>query len=254
MATIKIKHNRPISKRFYPGHTLFRTKDGGLNTRRIGITGDRIKTDPAYAGARRHASEFGRACKAAKLIRVAFHSLLQGTDKSRLPGSLNREVLLAIKSDEIHPKGMRTLSNGHPEILQGFELNTQYNLPDLFAAACKVQVHIENGLASIHIPSFVSYDQLTPPAAITHFQFVTACGAIQPEENLSATDVQRSEFIPFNKMILPSTVLTVKLLNTEGYINFITLGIEFYRLIGTQMLPVNNGSYNPFSIVKVVKV
>jgi hypothetical protein len=58
---------------------FFQTKDGGYMAReKGGISGDRIKKDPAFERTRENGAEFGRAGVAGKVLRNAFRWLLKG--------------------------------------------------------------------------------------------------------------------------------------------------------------------------------
>src|SRR5687768_9399058 len=107
---------------------FYKTKDGYFVRRKSSISKKRIKTDPAYAQVRKSNAEFGRAAQAGKLFRSAFRSLLVRAGVTGVSGKLTGAFLEAIQSDETHPRGQRTVSDGRPQILQGFELNQNSSL------------------------------------------------------------------------------------------------------------------------------
>jgi len=99
--------------------------DGTIRFRKIGITANRVKKDPAFFHTRRNAAEFGHAAKTGQCIRHALAPLLDNIADATLTGRLVKTLLQAIKTDIIHEKAPRNIAAANLTSLAGFECNAK---------------------------------------------------------------------------------------------------------------------------------
>ncbi|MBK7304106.1 MAG: hypothetical protein IPI90_12875 [Saprospiraceae bacterium] len=91
---------------------FYKTADGHLVRMKGGVSGDRIKNDPAFARTRENMEEFKEINKAGKIIRGGFRNLIgRGADpraSSRLVGVLSK----IMKYDTTSLRGERKVGIG----------------------------------------------------------------------------------------------------------------------------------------------
>ncbi|HEY4148777.1 MAG TPA: hypothetical protein VGM41_07605 [Chitinophagaceae bacterium] len=98
-------------------------KNGEIVFRKIGMTAERIKTDPAYRRTRENGAEFGRAAQIGKLIRRAFYPALTNISNPKMSGDLVKMIMALMRTDPISPRGERTILNAKLDLLSGYEFN-----------------------------------------------------------------------------------------------------------------------------------
>src|SRR5688500_8043925 len=86
--------------------SFYKTKRNGYSVRKkTGVSAARVATDPKFARTRENGQEFGRACKAGKLLRTAFADMLDNTSDGGMGLRLNKQCHLALKEDKVSDRG-----------------------------------------------------------------------------------------------------------------------------------------------------
>jgi hypothetical protein len=70
--------------------TFYKSKDGYIAREKGGVDAKRIANDPAFQRTRENGSEFGRAGKAGKTLRMALRTLLLNSSDSRMVSRLTQ--------------------------------------------------------------------------------------------------------------------------------------------------------------------
>ncbi len=79
--------------------TFYKTNDGHLAREKGGIDAKRMATDPAFQRTHENGSEFGRAGKAGKVLRVALRLLLLNASDNRVVSRLTQSMVKVIQAD-----------------------------------------------------------------------------------------------------------------------------------------------------------
>lgn len=86
--------------------TFYKTSaDGHLVREKGGIEKSRIESDPAFQRNRENGSEFGRAGKAGKMLRMALRALLINFAVGRMVSRLTQQMVKVIPSDLVNERG-----------------------------------------------------------------------------------------------------------------------------------------------------
>lgn len=89
------------------GDLSFYKKSGKYYARtKGGVSGDRIKNDPAFVRTRENQQEFGRAGSAGKLLRTALREVIVHSKDGGMAARLTRWMMKVVHSDEINARGM----------------------------------------------------------------------------------------------------------------------------------------------------
>jgi hypothetical protein len=114
------------------GLSFYKHKHYGMLVRKSNpVSAERIRTDPAFARSRENSSEFGRASKAAKLLRHGLLGFLRDIDTEFLDNRLMKHMLSIKNLDHINARGQRCISQAladNPTLLSGFELHASQSI------------------------------------------------------------------------------------------------------------------------------
>ena len=231
--------------------TFYRSRDGLMAKLKSAVSADRIATDPAYARTRENGEEFGRAGKTGKLIRSAFSSVLSQIADSRMTSRLHQAVKFAQNADTESERGKRNIIAGSAILLEQFEFNDKSTFSTVFVAQFQADADRATGLATVDTEAFVPAKSINAPAGATHFKLFSAAAEINFELGaVLKTSISTPE-IELGLQLQPAVNLVQQLTpNTTDHI-FIVLGIEFYQKFNGRFYPLNNGSANAVTIVRV---
>ena len=231
--------------------TFYKTKDGHLAREKGGIDASRIKNDPAFQRTRENGSEFGRAGKAGKTLRIALRTLLLNSSDSRMVSRLTQSMVKVIQADTISERGLRNVIDGEAELLTGFEFNIRGKLGTSLFAPYTANIDRVSGEITVSIDSFIPANMIAAPGGTTHFK-ITSAGA--------EVDFEAETFVSSNSetAILPWDFTATAVINQTNNITpestkplFLALGIEFFQQVNGTMYPLKNGSFNPLALIQV---
>ncbi len=233
------------------GLSYYKTAAGFFVRKKGGIEKKRMMTDPVFLRARQCGAEFGRASKAGKLMRRAFHPLLQHLPDNFMTGRLTREMLRVVKTDPVNSHGQRNIVEGDMSLLQGFEFNPDAPLSGTFDKSCLPVINRETGAFGVSVLGLnPRFDVRKQPGA-THLKFVAAASQINFREWSHDTLCVESGLISIG----PETAVSVNLSGTLTMRSdlpcFLVFGIEYWCRIEGTFYRLNNGEFNSLSIVLV---
>lgn len=134
-----------------------------------GVSGTRIKTDPAFARTRENMQEFAEMNQAGKWIRTSLRSITSIGSDGRVVSRLVKQLAQVLKADTTNLRGFRKVGIGlstteGKSLLKGFNFNVQSVLSQVLKS--NYQVDVASGIVTI--PDFVAQQDLEYPAAATH--------------------------------------------------------------------------------------
>src|SRR5690349_6389529 len=118
------------------GITYTHTKKGSFQRKKAEFDPERLANSPEFEGSRKASSEFGRASRASKLLRVAIQDHLQTSSDNGVVNRLNKAFHDIIKNDPIGVKGERRIADGNLQLMKGFE----FNIENKFSSRARVRV------------------------------------------------------------------------------------------------------------------
>lgn len=231
--------------------TFYKTQDGHLAREKGGIDANRIANDPAFQRTRENGSEFGRAGKAGKLLRIAFRALLLNSADGRMVSRLTKAMVKVLQADMTSIRGLRNVIDGEVDLLLGFEFNIRGKLGTSLFAPYQASIDRETGRAIVNLPSFIPSNMIAAPGGTTHFKITSIGAEIDFETETFVEMHSESAIFPWDGTATPEIIQenTVTAASTKPL--FLALGVDFYQEINGQMYPLKNSAYNPLAIAKV---
>ena len=215
------------------------------------LDANRIANDPAFQRTRENGAEFGRAGKAAKVLRNALRSLLLNISDARMIARLVKEMMKVIKADAINPRGMRNVIDGEAELLQGFEFNANSKLGTTLYAPHTDAINRATGEILVNLASFVPANMIAAPIGTTHFKIISAGAEIDFENETYVAAMNATAELPWSTT--PTAVINLPSSVTPNSTHplFLVLGIEFYQQVNNVLYPLKNGAFNAMAVVAV---
>lgn len=224
--------------------SFYRIGDKYYVRRKGGASAKRIHNDPKCVRSRENTKEFGTASKAGKLLRLSFRTLVQHASNQGMYQRLVPEMLKIVKSDTINIRGDRTVFNGTPELLQGFEFNINHKLSTTMYAPYQYDFNRSTGVVSVSIPSFIPANMITAPDSATYFTITAGAAELDFQANRFVADTKKTGQLPFNSLPTDEIKMELNIRPTSTLPVFVVMGIEFYEQVDgvMQMLERDHNS------------
>ena len=231
--------------------TFYKTQDGHLAREKGGIDASRIANDPAFQRTRENGSEFGRAGKAGKLMRIAFRGALLKAADGRMVSRLTQRMIKVIQADSTSDRGMRNVIDGEAELLFGFEFNIRGKLGTSLFAPYVAEIDRVAGEIKVDLPAFIPTNMIAAPTGTTHFKIISGGAEVDFETETFVVSSSETAILPWDNTVTAAInqVNAVTPASTKPL--FLAVGVEFYQEINGQMYPLKNGAFNPLSLAKV---
>jgi len=231
--------------------TFYKSKDGYIAREKGGIDATRIATDPAFQRTRENGSEFGRAGKAGKVLRMALRSVLINSADSKMVSRLTTQFIKVIQADVTSVRGLRNVIDGEAELLSGFEFNAQGKLGTILFAPFAAVINRVSGDLTISLDPFIPVNMIAAPSGTTHYKIISAGAEVDFEGESFVGANSETALLPWDAVetiainhINPVTPASTKPL-------FLALGIEFFQQVNGQNYSLKSGASNPLSLVQV---
>ncbi|OQP58931.1 hypothetical protein [Niastella populi] len=251
-------HNKAFG---YTGEPIFQSfihslkpKKMAKSTTTSGSSADRIKNDPAFERTRENMAEFGRAGKAAKLLRSIFRDVTINAKDRVTQARLAKVTSRIITTDPVNERGARTVNNGDLQQLHNFHFNARAGISDSLFVRCPVNFNRVSGEVTVDIPVFVPRNMVQQARGTTHFRIVAAAAAINFDTERYEYAMQGTPELPFTTDPTQATTLTLPLPANSPDTVVAVLGIEYYQRVNSRSYALKSGEHNATSIVLVDKV
>jgi hypothetical protein len=155
-------------------------KSGGEDLARMagGPSKERIQNDAAFQRTRENNAEFGGSATAAKALRMALSTALQGKGDSRLAARLTR-IFKEINSKSTGVRGQRSiLLSENKTMLENFEFDNTVSFSGVFNAPFTVTPNDGRNQSVISFSDFQPNDFVKAPAGANFFRLVSALGVV----------------------------------------------------------------------------
>lgn len=234
--------------------TFAKTPNGDEVRIESSLDAERMRTDPKFKRTRENWAEFGRAGKAAKLIRHTF-----GTHSKRLSDRLGhsrlvKQTMQIVKSDPINDRGERQITNGNFNHLMGYEFNNRQNLESTFKAHFEILIDRVAGTAVINVPTLVPDQEINAMQGATHFKLAAAAAEFDWDAGTAVPDfIETAETLLSAPSVPAQTLsLTLPMASTKTFV--VTMGVWFYQEVNGQFYLLSNGAVNAMAIVGIDNV
>jgi hypothetical protein len=235
--------------------TYYKDGDGNFSVKeKSEISKSRIQTDPAFELTRQNGQEFGRAGKAAKLVRLAFRTLLLNAADGKVHSRLVQRIKKAQNADTDSARGERTITKGDLLLLQGFEFNIKSPLSSVFFGNYSWGIDRNAGVLTVTIPPFVPGSKIVSPPGATHCRIVSG-GAVIDFENGTFDNDDQDHFaeVKLDKTATALINLQHSIPPNSNLPVFMLLGIEFYQDMNGTLYSMKNGGFNSLTLFKAEK-
>jgi hypothetical protein len=218
-----------------------------------GVSANRIKHSDSFERTRENNEEFGRAGKAAKLLRTIFRDVSIYAKDLKTQGRLTKVTSRVVLGDPISERGKRTANNGDVEQLEGFHFNERAGIKDVLFVKCPVNYNRVSGEVTVNIPSFVPRQSVQKTIGNTHFRILAAAAAVNFDTEKYEYAMQTTAEFPYNMDATQETTLTLALPPNSTDIVVAALGIEYYQKVNSRIYALKSGEHNATTIVLVDK-
>ena len=181
--------------------TFYKTKDGHLAREKGGVDANRIANDPAFQRTRENGSEFGRAGKAGKMLRVALRQVLINSADGRMVSRVTQAMTKVIQADATNPRGLRNVIDGEAELLTGFEFNIGGKLGTTLFPPFETTIDRVSGDIGLTLAPFVPTTMIAAPAGTTHFKIISAGAAIDFEAEKFEVTTSETAVLPWDSTL-----------------------------------------------------
>ncbi|MFK7059721.1 hypothetical protein V3Q90_06245 [Flavobacterium oreochromis] len=231
--------------------TFYKTQDGHLAREKGGIDASRIANDPAFQRTRENGSEFGRAGKAGKVLRIALRPLMLNSADGRMVSRLTQTMMKVIQADAVSVRGQRNVIDGEVELLTGFEFNIRGKLGTSLFAPFTSTIDRVAGTLVVDLASFIPLNMIAAPTGTTHFKIISGGVEIDFEQEVFVLSNSATGILPWDGTATAVIHLSNTVTANSTKPLLLALGIEFFQQLNGEMYPLKNGAFNPLSIVAV---
>jgi hypothetical protein len=235
------------------GNSYYYTKDNGYLVRKItSVDAERIRTDPAFERVRKNNTDFGRCAWGVKLLRAAFKPLFAGATDTRMTSRLTQTVIATMQSDTTNMPGMRRPESGDMGLLCGFEFNKETSLKRVLKASHVTDVNHEKGICKVTITPF-DKTLVLQHADASRFRFVVGVARMDFRTGAHSLEHIRSTEISTRKVATMPMVFTSRIMPVRDEFLFITLGVEYLRLVDGEYCVVEDKKYTVLTLIHAEK-
>ncbi len=215
-----------ISRAAIPGYSLI-PKGDHHQVRKITLTAERVKKDPAFHRTRICAGDFAKAARLGNRIRKVLlqHTTIK-TNVQLLIGQLVTALRTSTSADH-------QFSTACFDQLIGFNLNFRVDWQPSTTICPEVVANTNKNWITTRLPAFIPAEALMPPPGITHCRIFTTTTAISCQsEDEPETITKTTTLIPLKQIRLKATHLTAELSHMKDRLVLVAVGIHWYSPAG----------------------
>lgn len=217
------KTNR-VSKHAIRGVTLTQ-KEGYWQIRKIGLTAERVKNDPAFANTRKQAATFAAALQLAHHINAV---LAPPTGIKKLVPGLVAAITKLLCRDKDGNSGWQAWQDSREQWLEGCDLNPQaaWNNTVSFMPSC--QYNEEQGRLIVHIPEHKPAAGIQAPPGVKYYRIRTAVITLEGEGPAITGTWAQSSCWPLKPLTIPSFKIQKELPATSRCLHLVFIYLQWY--------------------------
>jgi hypothetical protein len=215
-------YKNKISRAAIPGYSLI-PKGDHHQVRKITLTAERVKKDPAFCRTRICAGDFAKASHLGKRIRKA---LLQHTNIKTSGHLLAGQLVTALRTS---PSADHQFSTACFDNLVGFNLNFRVDWQPCTTILPEVVANTNKNWITTRLPSFIPSEALVPPKGITHCRIFTTTASISCQNEEEPEIITKTTtLIPIKQIRLKAIHLTAELTHMKDRLVIVAVGIHWY--------------------------
>lgn len=211
----------------------------------------RIYKEPAFKRTRENMSEFGRACKANRLLRIAFREVLFNMTDRYVSGRLTKRMTSVISNDPVNDRGERKITSQALPLLEGFNFNRDTSLQQAFIVPYSIVADRPTGLLTIDTISCSQSSMVATSSNATNFRIIASVGALDFDKGDFECTQQQTDLYDLKSVLSETIHFSFALPGDRVYPLIVLLGIEFCYEVGDRLAMIDR-QYNAMAVVKVI--
>jgi hypothetical protein len=215
------------------------------------LTRKRIFKEPEFERTRENMSEFGRACKANQLIRIAFREVLFNMTDRYVSGRLTKRMMSVISNDPVNGRGKRKITGHALPLLEGFNFNGITSLQQSLIVPYNIVADRSTGQLTIHTHSCRQSSMAITGSNATRFRIIAGIASIDFDKNDFECTKQESDLFDLHRVDPETVHFSFSLPGGKPDPWIVILGIEFCHQIGDKLVMADR-RYNAVAVVKVI--
>lgn len=161
-------------------------------------------------------------------------------------------MVRVVRADSENVRGEGQVQPANLAILNRFNFNSATSLANTLFAKLAITVDAESGEVQVTVPAIDPKVRLAKPVEATHFQFVAGAVALDfSEDGESTLSMASSAQHAVKEPVVEETVLSLPLPADAGLPIAVVFGVAFYIEDRGAVYPLNNGAYNPMSVINL---
>jgi hypothetical protein len=220
-------------------------------TKKRGVSGEKVKTDPAFERTRENMAEFTRGGKAAGLLRGAFREILINIPDKGMSKRLVKRFMKVIATDPVNGRGDRTVNHGELLMLKGFDFNDYTPLKETLFVRPVFIFDRATGQVTAHMPDFIPRKMINAGYMTTHFSVTVAAVAVDFEKEHYDHAIMTTDELAWDIEKLPAFDISLALPANSPNPVIVALGIEFFQKVNTRKYILKSGEFNTSAVVNV---
>lgn len=226
-------------------------KHGPLKRRKTSVNAERIRKDAAFVRVRENNNDFRRGAALVKAIRAAFHPIYAPVADQRMTSRLTSAVMTAIRADNTHAPGNRSILHGDITSLQGLDFNKESSVTRLLRTPYTVAPGEAQGTTITSFKRVIPTHHLYAPAGATHYRVVSSVAWIDPATGRYVVHTATSIALPAKGHVPVDIFLTNALPTEHGTLRLHVLGIEFLQETNGNFYRLANKTFHALTLVGV---
>ncbi len=234
--------------------TFYKNKDGYQARQATGVDPARIANDPNYQRTRENNAEFTAGAAASKRLRDTLRPIILLTYDPKMSRRLFSRMMRVVKADAVSDRGERKVLPENLGLLAQFGFNAAAQLANTLFVVPELAIDRVTGDVELAIPALNPAYTIAPPLGATHFQFNLGAALVDfdtvGEGNASVIEVAETAVSDLKTPFVGET-LSVTLPAASTLPLFVLFGVSFYQEVNGKHYPLNNGAYNPISMIRI---
>jgi hypothetical protein len=231
--------------------SFIKTEEDGIIVRsKGGISRNRIANGDDFRLTRQNNDEFARAGYAVALVRAALKKEVAKGDR-RATSRLMKQLMAALKADGTSARGLRTVQDGNPGLLKGFEFNKYSPLAAVLILGYTSAVNRTTGALTVHLDPYTPMDDLVYPDEASHYEITVTGAELDFASRTSVSDVASTGVLPINGSVTSAATLTAQLTAASTATLLLAVSVSFYQSTNGTLERMANRENRPLAILEM---
>ena len=233
-----------ISKHM-PGVNFYRKDKFAFVFRKVGLTGYRVKTDPAFSATRKKAAGFAHASQIAGRLCKTLRPFLTPSPAK----SLYKRLLTGMVMEMNYQGG--TPGKMNMAILQNFQCNPRSFAQTLIHLFCGCTCNSGKKTMEVFVPSLVPVRDIDFPLGATHVRLLLVLALYAKDTAAHEVIIHNPPvFYRLNRTTTKPITLSIKTTRFNPCCALALIGLQFYYAEGDELMSYDNQKWDTMDIIE----